>query len=130
MARPPRLAGARASLVALAAVLGLAWGAAAGLAHSFLERAEPRAGSTVKNAPAEVRLRFTERLEAAFSTVRVTDDGGRRVDRGEARMDAGAPRELRVPLEPIGPGRYAVHWRVLSVDSHVVEGSFTFRVAP
>jgi methionine-rich copper-binding protein CopC len=114
----------------LTAALGLALGAAAGLAHSFLERAEPRAGSTVKAAPTEVRLRFTERLEAAFSTVRVTDETGTRVDRGDAQMDASAPRELRVPLGPLPPGRYAVHWRVLSVDSHVVEGSFTFRVAP
>lgn len=130
MARWPRGAPSRAFVAVLTAVLGLALGAAAGLAHSFLERAEPRSGSTVKAAPTEVRLRFTERLEAAFSTVRVTDEAGKRVDRGEARMDAGVPRELRVPLGRLGPGRYAVHWRVLSVDSHVVEGSFTFRVAP
>lgn len=103
---------------------------AAAVAHSFLERADPRPGSTVRTAPAEVRLRFTERLEPAFSTVRVTDEKGRRVDRGEAHMEPGVPRQLRVPLEPLGPGRYAVHWRVLSVDSHVVEGDFTFRVAP
>jgi copper resistance protein C len=124
---PLRLPGARALL---AAALVVAFGAGAALAHSFLERADPRPGSTVKTAPTEVRLRFTERLEAAFSTVRVTDEKGRRVDRGEALMEPGAPRQLRVPLEPLGPGRYAVHWRVLSVDSHVVEGEFTFRVAP
>jgi methionine-rich copper-binding protein CopC len=35
-----------------------------------------------------------------------------------------------VPLFPIGPGRYTVKWRVLSVDSHVVEGEFVFRLAP
>ncbi len=130
MVHPPRTAPSRARRAVLAAALGLVLAPAAVLAHSFLERAEPRAGSTLKAAPAEVRLRFTERLEAAFSTVRVTDEAGKRVDRGEAQMDTGAPRELRVPLEPLGPGRYAVHWRVLSVDSHVVEGSFTFRVAP
>jgi methionine-rich copper-binding protein CopC len=99
-------------------------------AHSFLDRADPRPGSTVKSAPTEVRLRFTERLEPAFSTVHVTDEQGKRVDRGEAVMEPGAPRQLRVPLGPLGPGRYAVRWRVLSVDSHVVEGDFTFRVAP
>jgi copper resistance protein C len=128
VARWPRRAPSPAAVAVLTAALGL--GAATGFAHSFLERAEPRAGSTVKAAPTEVRLRFTERLEAAFSTVRVTDEAGKRVDRGEAQMDAGAPRELRIPLGPLAPGRYAVHWRVLSVDSHVVEGSFTFRVAP
>jgi methionine-rich copper-binding protein CopC len=99
-------------------------------AHSFLERADPRPGSTVKSAPAEVRLRFTERLEPAFSTVEVTDEGGKRVDRGAVVTEPGTARQLRVPLGPLGPGRYTVRWRVLSVDSHVVQGDFFFRVAP
>lgn len=114
--------------LAVTALVALIAGVA--LAHSFLERAEPRPGSTVKAAPAEIRLRFTERLEPAFSTVQVTDDKGRRVDRGEAHTEPGSPRQLRVPLGPIGAGRYAVRWRVLSVDSHVVEGDFSFSVAP
>ena len=111
-------------IVLVALVAGVAF------AHSFLERAEPRPGSTLKVAPTEVRLRFTERLEPAFSTVQVTNEAGRRVGRGEAQTEPGSPRQLRVPLEPIGAGRYAVRWRVLSVDSHVVEGDFSFRVAP
>jgi len=119
--------GARGAALALLAGIVFAAGA---FAHSFLEGAEPRPGSTVKTVPAEVRLRFTERLEAAFSTVLVTDESGKRVDRGEAHLEAGAPKRLRVPLLPMGPGRYTVKWRVLSVDSHVVEGEFTFRLAP
>jgi methionine-rich copper-binding protein CopC len=111
-------------------VLALLIVATVATAHSFLEGAEPRPGSTVKTAPVEVRLRFTERLEAAFSTVLVTDEGGKRVDRGEVQLEAGAPKRLRVPLLPIGAGRYTVKWRVLSVDSHIVEGEFTFRLAP
>ncbi len=112
----------------LTVLVALVTGAA--FAHSFLERAEPRPGSTVRAAPTEVRLRFTERLEPAFSTVQVTDEKGRRVDRGEAHTEPGSSRQLRVPLEPISAGRYAVRWRVLSVDSHVVEGDFSFLVAP
>jgi copper resistance protein C len=118
---------ARGAALTLLAVAALTAGASA---HSFLEGAEPRPGSTVKTVPGEVRLRFTERLEAAFSTVIVTDERGKRVDRGAAHLEAGAPKRFRVPLLPIGPGRYTVKWRVLSVDSHVVEGEFTFRLAP
>jgi hypothetical protein len=36
---------------------------------------------------------------------------------------------LQVPLKPLGPGTYRVKWRVLSVDTHVTEGDFTFRVS-
>jgi methionine-rich copper-binding protein CopC len=40
-------------------------GATVALAHAFLERADPRVGSTVRTPPAQVRLWFTEQLEPA-----------------------------------------------------------------
>lgn len=42
-------------------------------AHAFLDHANPRVGNTVATAPREVTLWFTQNLEAAFSTVTVTD---------------------------------------------------------
>jgi copper resistance protein C len=35
-----------------------------------------------------------------------------------------------VSLRPLSPGSYKVVWRVLSVDTHTTEGSFSFSVAP
>lgn len=114
--------GAAAALMALLLGAGVAW------SHAFLERAEPRVGSTVKAAPSQVRLWFTEALEPAFSTLEVVNQSGERVDRGPARVDAASPAVLQVPLKPLVPGTYRVKWRVLSVDTHVTEGDFTFRV--
>ena len=112
--------------VALAALLfgaGVAWG------HAFLERAEPRVGSTVKSAPSQVRAWFTQDLEPAFSTLEVVNEKGDRVDRGPAQVDGGSRTLLRVPLKPLAPGAYRVKWRVLSIDTHVTGGDFTFRIA-
>lgn len=103
--------------------------AAAG-AHAFLDRADPRVGSRVKTPPAQVRLWFTERLEPAFSTMRVLDAAGKQVDMQDARVDPGDGALLVVSIPPLGPGSYKVVWRVLSVDTHVTEGNFTFTVAP
>ena len=114
--------GAAVALTALLLGAGVAW------SHAFLERAEPRVGSTVKAAPSQVRVWFTEALEPAFSTLEVVNQSGDRVDRGPARVDAASPALLQVPLKPLGPGTYRVKWRVLSVDTHVTEGDFTFRV--
>ena len=50
------------------------------------------------------------------------------MDRGPANVDSASPALLQVPLKPLGPGTYRVKWRVLSVDTHVTEGDFTFRV--
>ena len=115
--------------IGLAAALLLGAAAVAG-AHAFLERADPRVGSTVKTPPAQVRLWFTQPLEPAFSTVRVLDGAGRQVDKQDVTVDPSKPDLLTVSMPSLKPGTYKVIWRVLSVDTHVTEGDFTFTVAP
>lgn len=116
-----------ALLLALAALPALA---ARASAHGFLERSDPRAESAVRTPPTRVRLWFTGALEPAYSRVEVLDAQGRRVDVGEAVVDDETRRSLTAAVPPLPPGRYRVKWRVLSVDGHVTEGAFTFRVAP
>jgi hypothetical protein len=106
----------------------IAW--STGHAHAFLDHAAPAVGSTVRAPPTQVRLWFTQPLEPAFSTVRVLDRSDKRVDRGDAKVDARDTTILEVSVPALAPGRYRVVWRVLSVDTHVSEGDFTFDVAP
>jgi copper resistance protein C len=108
----------------------VAWvlGVGLALAHSGLQRAEPPVESTLKRPPKELKLYFSERLEPAYSRARVEDGKGARVDRDDSRVDRSNPLLLRVTLPPLAPGTYTVIWRVLSVDSHITEGRFTFRV--
>jgi methionine-rich copper-binding protein CopC len=94
-------------------------------AHAMLDHAEPRVGNKVATTPREVTLWFTQKLEAAFSTITVTDSAGQRVDTGKTRVSGS---QMSVALRPAGAGTYRVTWRVLSVDSHSTEGSFTFQV--
>jgi len=98
-------------------------------AHAFLDHALPAVGSTVHAAPGAVRLWFTEEIEPAFSSVRVQDNAGKEVDRGDSRVDAADPRVLTASLPSLAPGTYRVVWRVVSVDTHVTQGDFTFDVA-
>jgi methionine-rich copper-binding protein CopC len=96
-------------------------------AHAFLDHAEPRVGNKVTTAPRQVTLWFTQNLEAAFSTITVTNAAGQRVDTGKARVSGS---QMSVSLRPGGAGTYHVSWRVLSVDTHTTDGSFTFEVGP
>jgi copper resistance protein C len=94
-------------------------------AHAFLDHAEPRVGNTVASAPSEVTLWFTQKLEAAFSTITVTNAAGQRVDTGKTRVSGD---QMSVSLRPGGTGTYHVTWHVLSVDTHRTDGNFTFKV--
>jgi methionine-rich copper-binding protein CopC len=117
----------RAVLVVLWAVAlhgGAAW------AHAFPERSEPRVGAIVRAAPRQVTIWFDGDLEPAFSTVTVAAASGQRVDRGDAQVDPGNRRLLRVSLPELGPGVYRVSWKVLAVDGHRTEGAYTFTLKP
>ena len=94
-------------------------------AHALLDRAEPRVGNTVAAAPRQVTLWFTQKLEAAFSTVTVTNAEGKRVDTGKPRVSG---NQMSVSVSAGGAGTYHVIWRVLSVDAHTTDGNFTFQV--
>ena len=117
----------RQALVAAIVTSLLIVGSGASWAHAFLDRADPRVGSTVTQAPHEVSLSFTQNLEAAFSDVEVTDAAGQRVDDGKPRINGNV---MRVSLRPVPPGTYRVKWHVLSVDTHPTEGAFSFEVRP
>ena len=97
-------------------------------AHAFLRDAEPAVGSTVQTSPKEVRIRFTENIEPAFSSIQVFDASGKEVDKRDVQLDRSDHALLRVSLPRLGAGIYKVVWRVVSVDTHVTNGNFTFRV--
>jgi len=105
---------------------GLSRGAAS--AHSLLVRSEPGRSATVTRAPERVRLWFSERIEPAYAKLSVWSEAGKQVDAGDAAVDSNDPILLSVSTPNLGPGRYTVSFRVLSVDGHVVESSFAFTV--
>jgi methionine-rich copper-binding protein CopC len=116
-------------MVRLAAAIALLLACAgAASAHAMLERASPRVGTKVAVSPSDIRLWFSEGLEANFSRATLFDAAGNPVRVGTMRVEG---RQLVLPLpRPLGPGRYRVRWTVVSVDSHRTEGDFTFDVGP
>ncbi len=97
-------------------------------AHAFLDHASPGVGRTIATAPPAVTIWFTQELEPAFSSIEVQDQSGGRVDAGDAQVDPKDATILRVSLKLLPPGKYKVFWRVVSVDTHPTEGTFTFTV--
>ena len=99
-----------------------------GSSHSLLVRSQPGQRSTVTRPPERVQMWFSERLEPAYATASVWSAVGKQVDAGDATVDPNDATLLSVSTPNLGPGRYTVRFRVLSVDGHVVESSYTFTV--
>jgi copper resistance protein C len=98
-------------------------------AHAFLKDANPGVGSTIQTSLSEVRIRFTENIEPAVSSIQVFDASGKEVDKHDLHLDRSDHALLHISLPRLRAGTYKVVWRVVSVDTHVTNGNFTFRVA-
>ena len=126
--RPKRAAAvfAVAQLAALGLVLSSAGPAGA---HAVVVETSPAVDAIVGRSPARVDVRFSEPVELAFGALRVYDTDRNRVDTGTAQHVTGAADTVMVPLEPnLTDGTYTTTFRVVSADSHPIEGGFVFHV--
>lgn len=112
------------SLVLAAATVGLAGPASA---HDAAESTSPAQGAALAAPPDEVSVTFSNKPLGIGSSFSVKDSGGAEWADGAVQIvDNVATQKLR----PGGPaGAYTVAWRVVSSDSHPIEGTFTFTVA-
>ncbi|MEV8532336.1 copper resistance protein CopC [Streptomyces sp. NPDC051211] len=115
-------------LAALLATLFTAAGPAT--AHAALTASDPKDGSVVATAPAQVSLSFSEKVAMGDDSIRVMDPQGRRVDTGELRdMCSGSIIRYGTALHTGLPnGTYTVAWQAVSADSHPISGAFTFSI--
>ena len=96
-------------------------------AHAVLLQTSPTAGQVLLKPPRDVTLRYNEPVEASLGAVRLFDSRGRRIDTGATTKPSA--QVVSVPIRTTLPdGAYVVTWRVISADSHPVQGSFTFQV--
>ncbi|WP_144138186.1 copper resistance protein CopC [Paraburkholderia sp. BCC1884] len=119
-----RVATRAARLVALLAGITLA---SAAFAHVFPKKQEPGAGATVAS-PAQVRVLFDGPLEPTFSSLTVSDAGGKQVNTQKSSVDAQEAAAMSVPLPPLAAGRYTVHWIAVADDGHRTHGDYAFDV--
>ncbi len=106
------------------------------LAHARLVRSSPASQAEVTAPPERVELWFSELLEDGFNSVEVVPVAElaarprTSLAQGAPAVDRGDRTRMVVPVQRLGPGHYAVEWRVLSRDGHTATGRLTFRVRP
>jgi copper resistance protein C len=98
------------------------------LAHASLIKSVPARRAQIFKSPPQIQLWFSERLEARFSSLRVINSSGKRVDLGNVEVSTDDPKRISVGVNPLAPGQYKIRFRVLSVDGHVVEDEVPFTI--
>jgi len=115
---------ATALLAALVVLLATLASASAASAHDVVESTNPANGSTVASLPANLSITLDNTPGALGSSIQVKDASGKDWAQGSVRVvDHVAMQQLKAG----GPaGKYTVLWRLVSSDSHPIEGTFSF----
>lgn len=122
------LAPSRVAIVAAILVLlfpGLA------LAHLALTGSTPEKGAHLAVAPREIRLTFSEEVEAAVARIRLLSANGSEVATSAVRQPADSAQMIVADISgALEAGAYTIEWQVIGQDGHPVRGSIPFVIAP
>lgn len=117
----------RTTAILLAAAVAL--GATAASAHPRLQSSNPAPGALLKSAPKDIRMSFSEGLVQNFTGLELKTAAGKSIPTGKATLAEGDNKKIVVPISTrLTPGTYNVAWHAVSVDTHRVTGSYTFKV--
>jgi len=93
-------------------------------AHDAAESTSPASGATVAAPPEKVSVTFNKNPLALGSQMLVNDAAGTNWADGAVEIVDNVASQKLKPGAPAGA--YTVVWRVVSSDSHPIEGNFTF----
>ena len=116
-----------AAVGALALVL-VALLAAPASAHASLLSTDPSNGGVYDTPPKAITLRFSEGVEVSDGGIRVYTADRDRVVTGKPEHPNGQQSVVTSSLPKLDKGTYVVTWRVVSSDSHPIDGAYTFQV--
>lgn len=101
-------------------------------AHAGLKSSEPAASSVVEQSPKEIVLNFGEAVEISFGSIRLFDSKSKLIVLPTPRYGVSDgvvdKKTVRVEIPELELGSHLVVWRVVSADSHPVQGAFAFQI--
>lgn len=97
-----------------------------------LKSSEPAASSVLEQTPKEIVLNFGESVEVSFGSIRLFDSNSKIIvlptPKHVVKDGVVDTKTVRVAVPELGQGSFLVVWRVVSADSHPVQGAFAFQI--
>ena len=87
-------------------------------------KARPR-GRALETPPTQVTIKYDAPIEKLFASLHVLGPASK--DEAMVTADMRSDQStLSVKVNALKPGDYTVRWRVVSIDSHQTQGSYSF----
>lgn len=95
-------------------------------AHAYISQSTPLQDAELSSSPSEIRITFTEKIDTKLSTITLSNSSDGSKIAGKLSSDGDFTLVYTIPK--LGNGIYKVVWQVLSLDTHVTDGSYRFAV--
>lgn len=102
--------------------------AALAAAHPALVGSTPKDGDVLATPPGELRLRFSEPIEPAFTHVELVNAAGIELKGRLLEVTQNDPSSVAMALPALTAGTYRARWSAAGRDGHRVKGEFSFAV--
>ncbi|KYG26561.1 copper resistance protein CopC [Alkalihalobacillus trypoxylicola] len=103
----------------------LVWAPSQIFGHSHLESSNPADGEELTSPLEEIILQFDGGIES-ISTLDLLDENNEVVELDQIEVEGSSM--VAILSEPITSGSYMVSWSIVSEDTHVLDGEFSFTV--
>ncbi|MEP6763983.1 MAG: copper resistance CopC family protein [Gemmatimonadaceae bacterium] len=98
--------------------------------HMALTKSEPKSDDSVSTSPKAIKLWFSEKVQAAAVTIKLTDSRHAIIALGKVTVAAGVQNAPAVATiaSTLAKGQYDVEWKAMASDGHPASGKFLFQV--
>lgn len=96
--------------------------------HAKTVSSDPAPRSVVNHSPEFIAILLSQQLEPALSTILVKNSKGELVTDKIATVDPTNNKRLILTLPKLDSDKYTVSYKALSLDGHVIESTYKFRV--
>jgi len=98
-------------------------------AHAYIVKSTPSENEIMNQSPGKVAIQFDEEIQAAFHSLKVVDQTGKRVDQNDAHINKKNQAMIEASLKPkLQDGTYTIQWNVISSDGHPISGTIPFQI--
>lgn len=97
-------------------------------AHALLVSSAPTKGQVLEAPPTEIRLTFSEHVEARYTRVKLVDSAGKVLDADRAQPDKNDPNTVALAVPVLKSGNWRATWTTVGTDGHKTRGDLRFSV--
>jgi methionine-rich copper-binding protein CopC len=94
-------------------------------AHAHLQKSSPADNSVITTSPPNLVLNFSEAARLTALSIQKGSEPEQKVK----PLPTAVAQQISVPLPPLTAGIYAVNWRVVSEDGHMMAGALHFTIS-